>query len=287
MPFFSISASEFIELFVGVGASRVRDLFAQAKEAAPAIIFIDELDAIGRARGPGAGGFGGHDEREQTLNQILTEMDGFDPSIGRDRADARPTARRCSTRRCCGPAASTAASRSSRPTPRAGARSSRSTPARVPLADDVDLDQLAADDARHGRRRPRQRRQRGGAARRAPRPRRRRAWRPRQDALEKLVLGTERRILLSPAERRAHRLPRGRPRDRRRCSRRAPTPCARSRSSRAASRSASRCRRRRPTASATTAPTCSARSRSRSAAASPRSSSSTTSRRAPRPTSRR
>jgi cell division protease FtsH len=77
--FFSISASEFVEAIVGVGASRVRDLFKQAKEAAPAIIFIDELDAIGRQRS-GSGGFsGGHDEREQTLNQILTEMDGFEP----------------------------------------------------------------------------------------------------------------------------------------------------------------------------------------------------------------
>ena len=83
VPFFSISASEFIELFVGVGASRVRDLFTQAKQAAPAIIFIDELDAIGRSRAGAIGGFGGgHDEREQTLNQILTEMDGFDPSVG-------------------------------------------------------------------------------------------------------------------------------------------------------------------------------------------------------------
>jgi cell division protease FtsH len=81
VPFFSASASEFIEAIVGVGASRVRDLFKQAEEAAPAIIFIDELDAIGRARG-GGGGFGGHDEREQTLNQILTEMDGFDPAVG-------------------------------------------------------------------------------------------------------------------------------------------------------------------------------------------------------------
>ncbi len=77
VPFFSSSASEFIEAIVGIGASRVRDLFTQAKESAPAIIFIDELDAIGRSRG-GAGALGGHDEREQTLNQILTEMDGFD-----------------------------------------------------------------------------------------------------------------------------------------------------------------------------------------------------------------
>lgn len=76
VPFFSISGSEFVEMFVGVGASRVRDLFAKAKKNAPAIIFIDEIDAVGRRRGSGMGG--GHDEREQTLNQILVEMDGFE-----------------------------------------------------------------------------------------------------------------------------------------------------------------------------------------------------------------
>ena len=74
-PFFSVSASEFIEMFVGVGASRVRRMFEEAKKRAPSIIFIDELDAVGRVRGAGLGG--GHDEREQTLNQILAEMDGF------------------------------------------------------------------------------------------------------------------------------------------------------------------------------------------------------------------
>ena len=78
VPFFSISGSEFVEMFVGVGASRVRDLFATAKEAAPAIIFVDEIDAVGRARGSGLGG--GNDEREQALNQILVEMDGFEQS---------------------------------------------------------------------------------------------------------------------------------------------------------------------------------------------------------------
>ncbi|MEW5859850.1 MAG: ATP-dependent zinc metalloprotease FtsH [Cyanobacteriota bacterium] len=82
VPFFSISGSEFIELFVGVGAARVRDLFEQAKKQAPCIVFIDELDALGKSRG-GAGGFvGGNDEREQTLNQLLTEMDGFDGNTG-------------------------------------------------------------------------------------------------------------------------------------------------------------------------------------------------------------
>ena len=80
VPFFSISGSDFVEMFVGVGAARVRDLFEQAKKHAPAIIFIDELDALGKARGVGS--FGGHDEREQTLNQLLTELDGFDTNVG-------------------------------------------------------------------------------------------------------------------------------------------------------------------------------------------------------------
>jgi cell division protease FtsH len=81
VSFFSISGSEFVEMFVGVGAARVRDLFEQARQKAPAIIFIDELDALGRARGA-YGGLGGHDEKEQTLNQLLVELDGFDPSTG-------------------------------------------------------------------------------------------------------------------------------------------------------------------------------------------------------------
>jgi cell division protease FtsH len=81
VPFFSISGSEFVEMFVGVGAARVRDLFEQARAMAPAIIFIDELDALGRARGAFPG-LGGHDEKEQTLNQLLSEMDGFDSSVG-------------------------------------------------------------------------------------------------------------------------------------------------------------------------------------------------------------
>lgn len=81
VPFFSISGSEFVEMFVGVGAARVRDLFEQARQHAPCIIFIDELDALGRARGAFPG-MGGHDEKEQTLNQLLVEMDGFDTSAG-------------------------------------------------------------------------------------------------------------------------------------------------------------------------------------------------------------
>ena len=97
--FFSIAASEFIEAIVGVGAARVRDLFAKAKEAAPSIIFIDELDAIGRSRQGSAGITGANDEREQTLDQILTEMDGFESTRGGGRprryqppGDPRPRA---------------------------------------------------------------------------------------------------------------------------------------------------------------------------------------------------
>jgi cell division protease FtsH len=80
VTFFSLSGSEFVEMFVGLGAARVRDLFEQAKKEAPCIIFVDELDALGKARG--MSGIGGHDEREQTLNQLLVEMDGFDPQVG-------------------------------------------------------------------------------------------------------------------------------------------------------------------------------------------------------------
>ena len=80
MPFYSISGSDFVEMYVGVGASRVRDLFDKAKKSMPCIIFIDEIDAVGRQRGAGLGG--GHDEREQTLNQLLVEMDGFEANDG-------------------------------------------------------------------------------------------------------------------------------------------------------------------------------------------------------------
>ena len=141
--FFSIAASEFIEAIVGVGAARVRDLFAKAKEAAPAIIFIDELDAIGRSRQGSAAVTGANDEREQTLDQILTEMDGFE-SNRRWSCSARPTGPRSSIRRCCGPGASTAASRCSRPTARGGSKILQVHTRSIPLADDVDLDAIAA-----------------------------------------------------------------------------------------------------------------------------------------------
>jgi cell division protease FtsH len=200
VPFFSISASEFVEMFVGVGASRVRDLFQQAKEAAPAIIFIDELDAIGRSRAGAIGGFGGgHDEREQTLNQILTEMDGFDPSVGvivisatnrpevLDPALLRPGRfdRRVAVQ----------------PPDTVGRRKILDVHTRsVPLAADVDLDRLAAttpgmvgaDLANVVNE---------AALLAARRARDRVTMSDLHDSLEKLILGSERRILLSPEER--------------------------------------------------------------------------------------
>ncbi len=199
VPFFSSSASEFIEAIVGVGASRVRDLFEQAKQAAPAIVFVDELDAIGRSRG-GAGAIGSHDEREQTLNQILTEMDGFDPAIGvivlaatnrpeiLDPALLRPGRfdRRVAVH----------------PPDTVGRRKILEVHTRsVPLDADVDLDRLAQSTpgtvgadlanlvneaallaARRGHERVRQS--------------------DFTDALEKILLGTERKVVLSEEDRR-------------------------------------------------------------------------------------
>ena len=212
VPFFSASASEFIEAIVGVGASRVRDLFKQAEEAAPAIIFIDELDAIGRARGGSGGVVSGHDEREQTLNQILTEMDGFDPAVGvivlgatnrpdvLDPALLRPGRfdRRVFVL----------------PPDAKGREEILKVHARsVPLDGEVDLAQIA-QTSRDGGRRPRQPRQRGGPAGRAPRPRqgcpRRLHRRAREDHPRRRAQGPDQRGRPPP-----DRLPRGRPRDRR------------------------------------------------------------------------
>ena len=139
VPFFSISGSEFVEMFVGVGASRVRDLFDQAKRNAPCIVFVDEIDAVGRQRGAGLGG--SHDEREQTLNQILVEMDGFDTNTNIIvlAATNRPDMPR--TRRCCVPAVSTGTSWTAR---LKGHRASFEVHIRgKPLDKDVQLTDLA------------------------------------------------------------------------------------------------------------------------------------------------
>ncbi len=200
VPFFSSSASEFIEAIVGVGASRVRDLFAQAKAAAPAIIFVDELDAIGRARGGTQALGGGHDEREQTLNQILTEMDGFDPTTNvvvvaatnrpeiLDPALLRPG--RFDRRVAVQP-----------PDAKGRELILRVHTRSVPLADEVDLERLAQatpgmvgaelanlvnEAALLAARRGHQRVQRADFT----------------DALEKLMLGAERKIVLNEEDRR-------------------------------------------------------------------------------------
>src|SRR3954451_7194644 len=199
VPFFASSASEFVEAIVGIGASRVRDLFKQAKEAAPAIIFVDELDAIGRSRSQGAS-FGGNDEREQTLNQILTEMDGFESNVAvivlgatnrpevLDPALLRPGRfdRRVAV-----------------PTPDKAGRAQilRVHTRSLPLAPDVDLDRLAAttpgmvgaDLANLANE---------AALTAARRNHDRVTLADFTDALEKIVLGAPRGTVLSPADRR-------------------------------------------------------------------------------------
>jgi cell division protease FtsH len=200
VPFFSASASEFIEAIVGIGASRVRDLFQQAKEAAPAIIFVDELDAIGRSRGGSGGSLGGHDEREQTLNQILTEMDGFDTSdsvivLGAtNRPDVLDSALLRPGRFDRRVAVQPPDSKGRELILRVHTRS-------VPLDSDVDLERLASttpgmvgadlanlvnEAALLAARRGHTKVQRADFT----------------DALEKIVLGAERKIVLSPGDRR-------------------------------------------------------------------------------------
>ena len=141
VPFFSISGSEFIQMFVGVGAGRVRDLFRTAKEAAPSILFIDEIDAVGRVRGAGLGG--GHDEREQTLNQILSEMDGFQPneSVIVLAATNRPDVLDPALLR---PGRFDRHVTVDRPTQKGRVAIFRVHVRDVPLADDVDIERLAA-----------------------------------------------------------------------------------------------------------------------------------------------
>jgi cell division protease FtsH len=199
VPFFSMSASEFIEMIVGVGASRVRDLFEQAKREAPAIVFIDELDAIGRSRAAGSIPGGGHDEREQTLNQVLTEMDGFTGNEGvivlaatnrpeiLDAALLRPG--RFDRRVTVNP-----------PDQRGREQILRVHSRSVPLARDVDLGAVAASTP--GMVGADLRNLVNEAALLAARRGRKTVHRDDfADALEKIVLGAARNILISPEER--------------------------------------------------------------------------------------
>ncbi len=198
VPFFSLSAAEFIEMIVGVGAARVRDLFRQAREAAPSIIFIDELDAIGRARGSGHG-MGGHDEREQTLNQILTEMDGFDSREGvivlaaTNRADVLDPA-------LLRPGRFDRRVVVQRPDRVGRAAILKVHSKHVPLAGDVDLDRLAAETP--GLVGAELRNLVNEAALLAARNEQGEVRdRDFSEAMQKITLGPARHILLSPADR--------------------------------------------------------------------------------------
>jgi cell division protease FtsH len=197
VPFFSISASEFIEMVVGVGASRVRDLFDEAKKVAPAIIFIDELDAIGRTRG-GSVSLGGHDEREQTLNQILTEMDGFTGSEGVIviAATNRPEVLDVALLR---PGRFDRHVAVSPPDQRGRLMILEVHTRNVPLAEDVDLASIASSTP--GMVGADLRNLVNEAALMAARRNHEKVTMPDfADALEKIVLGTERQIMMSEAE---------------------------------------------------------------------------------------
>ena len=165
VPFFSISGSDFVEMFVGVGASRVRDLFEQGKKNAPCIIFIDEIDAVGRHRGAGLGG--GHDEREQTLNQLLVEMDGFESNEGviLIAATNRPDVLDPALLR---PGRFDRRVVVDRPDINGRVGILKVHTRNIPLADDVDLTRHRPRHAGLRRRRPREPGQRGGADRRPP-----------------------------------------------------------------------------------------------------------------------
>ena len=197
VPFFTISGSDFVEMFVGVGASRVRDMFEQAKKNAPCIVFIDEIDAVGRHRGAGLGG--GNDEREQTLNQLLVEMDGFEANEGviLIAATNRPDVLDPALLR---------PGRFDRqvvvPNPDVGGREKilKVHMRKVPLAPDVDPRVHRARHAGLLRRRSRQPRQRGGAARGARRQARSSPWPTSRYAKDKVMMGAERRSMVMTDE---------------------------------------------------------------------------------------
>ena len=235
VPFFSISGSEFVELFVGMGAARVRDLFAQAQAKAPCIVFIDELDALGKARGVG-GMMGGHDERENTLNQLLVEMDGFDTAKGVIilAATNRPEV--------LDPALLRAGRFDRQVLVDRPDRTGREAILKVhikdvKLAPDVDLAVIAQAHAGLRRRRSGQPGQRGGAAGGAPAQDRRSRWTTSKRPSTASSAGLREEEPAHQPEASARSSPCTRPATPWwRPSRRAPTRCTRSRSSRAASR---------------------------------------------------
>ena len=193
VPFFSISGSDFVEMFVGVGASRVRDLFEQAKQASPCIIFIDEIDAVGRHRGAGLGG--GHDEREQTLNQLLVEMDGFElkDNIILIAATNRPDILDPALLR---PGRFDRQIVVDRPDRKGRQQILEVHSKGKPLDKEIDLDVLAAGDARLHGRRPRERDQRGCAARGAPRRARSIGQNELEEGIMRVIAGPEKKSRL-------------------------------------------------------------------------------------------
>ena len=211
VPFFSISGSEFVEMFVGVGASRVRDLFDQAKRNSPCIVFVDEIDAVGRQRGAGLGG--SHDEREQTLNQILVEMDGFDTNTNvivvaaTNRPDVLDPA-------LLRPGRFDRQVILDRPDMKGRVEILKVHTKGKPLDKTVDLEEIARQTPGLLRRRPREPRQRGGDPRRAAQQEDHRHARVRGGARA----GHRRPRAQEPGHLRRrevdHRLPRGRPRGR-------------------------------------------------------------------------